>query len=504
MRKTIFQHAFLLFLLAGIIYACMEDEVFSPRTSVPPEVSAAQKWFNSEVPNGWVPWTSAHDENETNTYKPDWRMAVSNEDNEFRTVEVHLVGEEISFFVLPDCGMKYEETGDPIYMDLSTDTRLVIRTNKKTKETDAFIMMVAADVDYVERNKEVAFPVRKLTYLNRDPEFSGMISYHNLEGEFVNGWSFQNDEIHVIYPKGGRQEEEFRSSPYQVCYEFCWWNERCQDVYFNFDYMYTSCVKTLDYCWYADCYWVGGDEDNNGNNNSGNDNPPPGGYGGPNTGGNTNPSTPLSDLAKKIIKNSKLDNKGNQNLNKVLADLLKQCGYQFINNHITGKGYAFSEVSYNPNMTDLAQYNTATKGLIFKDADAVTGTFQEEFVHLYQDAYYTGGSAGKGRGNMEFEAKLMQDILCSLQGTLCPDLGATPANENHYYKWINAMTDYGSKYPSSADLEKKHSDWGNKNYSNFLNDFVNNPSKPQYYNAPVNMSLKPDALLNVGNLSTCF
>ena len=284
MKKTIFKQVFLLFLLAGIIYACLEDDFFSSRTSVPPEVSAAQKWFNSQVPNGWVPWTSAHDENELNAYKPDWKTAFSNEDDEFRTVEVHLVGEEMMFFVLPDCARKYEETEDPVYMDLSMDTRLVIRTNKETKETDAFIMIISADVDYVERNREIPFPVRKLTYLNRDPEFSGLISYHNIEGGFINAWTFKNREINPIYPDN-EQDLELRSDWY-ICDEYCWIKRHCFPVYSNGDYMYTDCLEIKEDCWYDNCRPE--------NNGQGWENP--GSVGntgsGSNTGSNNSPKQP--------------------------------------------------------------------------------------------------------------------------------------------------------------------------------------------------------------------
>ena len=49
--------------------------------------------------------------------------------SEYAVTEIHLEGEEKMSFVNSDCVNSYEQTSDERYM--ASDTRLVIRTNKK-------------------------------------------------------------------------------------------------------------------------------------------------------------------------------------------------------------------------------------------------------------------------------------------------------------------------------------------------------------------------------------
>ena len=85
-----FKRAFLLLLLTGIVYACMEnDEFFSWKKSLPPKVSEAQAWYEKQVGATDLPWKSANSE-ETNTFRPDWEKAFSNENANYKVTEKDL------------------------------------------------------------------------------------------------------------------------------------------------------------------------------------------------------------------------------------------------------------------------------------------------------------------------------------------------------------------------------------------------------------------------------
>ena len=272
MRKKRLWQVFLLFLLAGIVYACMmDDELFSSKMSLPPEVSGAKAWYESRVTNGELPWKSANGERE-NIFTPDWKKAFSNEDADYRVTEVHLEGDEKFIFISPECSEKFQETGDDRYM--ASDIRLVIRTDKKTNATDGFIMMLFPDLSYVEANKD--HPLKDFSYLKRPPDFSGAIFYHNMEGDFVKGCKYEEGTAYTLSLNVEPDETDGPQLRYYNCTEFCTTTYYYTDVYVNGDYCYTTYIGSSYDCYYANCYWV----DDGWNN--------PGGGGGGSGSGNSN------------------------------------------------------------------------------------------------------------------------------------------------------------------------------------------------------------------------
>jgi hypothetical protein len=278
MRKTIFKHVFLLFLLAGIVYACMDDEVFSPRTSLSPEVSAAQKWYESQVPKGWIPWKSASG-TQTNTYKPDWQKAFYEENDEWKVTEVHLVGEERLVFASSDCVEKYEETKDERYK--VSDIRLLIRTNKETEETDGFIMIVYPDLQYAEMN--LNHPLKGFSYLKKnDIDFGGMIHYHTMDGEYLNGWKYTEGLAYAVLREESFEDDSenaLRAS--KTCDYVCVWTDHYRDWYNGntWEYQWTEWMGSSEECYYTNCKDDpagsgepgGGSSSGNGPGNNGND-----------------------------------------------------------------------------------------------------------------------------------------------------------------------------------------------------------------------------------------
>ena len=125
--------------------------------------------------------------------KPDWEKATVSSNAKERVVETYLYMKGGLIFGLPETKQKFDETGDKRYMNTSSYTRLVIKTRLDNGETDGFFMSVVSSVEYLELTDFK--PFGKVGYIDRDKRFSGQIKFHNLDGEFVNGWVYKNGKI---------------------------------------------------------------------------------------------------------------------------------------------------------------------------------------------------------------------------------------------------------------------------------------------------------------------
>lgn len=210
--------------------------------------------------------------------------------------------------------------------------------------------------------------------------------------------------------------------------------------------------------------------------------------------------------AQSIINSININASGINAINGILRDMLYDCGYQYVSSYLSSNLYTFSSVTYDPNMKDPGSYNPFTGELKFKGESSIYGAFPEEFLHLFQNSYYPNGtgqySGTIGGVNIEFEAKVMMDIICVMAGNGCPMMGATQNNGNFYSDWIMAITNYGSNLPTYWDLITNYPNCGNKSYWDFMNDFKNDPLRPQY-NLPIKNDLLPNALLDLRN-AKCY
>lgn len=118
-------------------------------------------------------------------------------DKKQRVVETGLFMKGGLFLTMDENKQKFEETGDERYV--SSHTRLVIRTRLKNKKTSGFLMTVMPSVEYIELTD--FNPFDKISYIERDKQFTGRIIYHSLDGESMNGWVYENGKItHSIKP----------------------------------------------------------------------------------------------------------------------------------------------------------------------------------------------------------------------------------------------------------------------------------------------------------------
>lgn len=306
MRKKILRQVFLLFLLSGIVNACMnESDFFSLGEGLPPKVSEAKAWYESQVQEGFIPWKPATGGKE-NVLIPDWKKAFSNEDSLYQVTEVHLDGDEKFCMVSSECQEKYRETGDWRYM--ASDLRLVVRTNKETGQKDGFIMVVYPDLQYLEKHKDN--PLKDISYLKRDENFGGVIYYHDMNGEFVNGWSYTDGNICALYPNEDMMPDGPQLRDY-ICTQVCETITNYVYHYFNGDLVGISNQGSTTTCWYINCYETGGSSGGGYGGDSGSG----GGGGGSSSGGSSSPPVVTyikSDYAQIAAK-----------VNEVMPDIFK-------------------------------------------------------------------------------------------------------------------------------------------------------------------------------------
>jgi hypothetical protein len=247
------------------------------------------------------------------------------------------------------------------------------------------------------------------------------------------------------------------------------------------------------YGWYDDWYLpptlLPGSGGNNDDDGSGY-----GGGGGVNTGDSGNNG---------IVNNSNvnLDSFGKSELERILEILLEQCGYSTMYNFLTSNAYKLNSIGISTTQSSPGIYNATNNTMTFNTNTSIYEAFPEEFIHFFQNRYYSGGigqySNTIGHSNIEFEAKLIQDILCLIRGFGCGYFGIGNNHAIHYMEWLNIITNDGTHIPSLDDLLTKNPAWGNLNYWDFMDDFR---IKISTYNYPINSNLSPVALIYLNSL----
>lgn len=157
-----------------------------------------------------------------------------------------------------------------------------------------------------------------------------------------------------------------------------------------------------------------------------------------------------------------------------------------------------SNISIDPSLKTPARYYANPQSMVFRSVADISEALNEELIHHIQNITYMGGIAqyDRERGglcNIEFEAKVLQDILCMMNTGACAKLGATLQNGNDYSIWIGDVCSWGQSMPSGTDLEKKTAKAGNKGYWEFLKDFNNDSNRPNY-SSPIKLDLKPEVI----------
>lgn len=180
-------------ILTGCMQAC-QDELYvnlgNARYSK--EVMAAKAWYETNRQEESL-FISRGINLSPLEAKPDWERTTVSFDEKQRVVEANLYMKGMLLFALPETKQEFDRTGDERYQYASSYTRLVIRTKLENGVTDGFLMSVVSSPEFLRLTNFKPFD--KVGYIHRDKRFTGHVKYHNLEGEFVNGWVYKNGKI---------------------------------------------------------------------------------------------------------------------------------------------------------------------------------------------------------------------------------------------------------------------------------------------------------------------
>ncbi len=507
MRSILKKIVFLL-LTAMLMFTCQyEPDIHSGGVDFnkDKEIEEAKRWYDATRPEEVSFRSSNSVENASSIeVKPDWEQAYVRANKKEKTVETNLFMKGEIYFVQPENKQKFEETHDERYM--RSHTRLVVKTELSSGAKDAFLMTIIPSVEYLELTDFKAFDNN--SYIGRDKQFTGRILYHNLEGEFVNGWVYKNGRITHSLKRVQPNEDpviSLKSSGSSDCQEVeQWgWTRTCTDwyQYTNIDstpvYTGTTCtdwkyefIGTEQQCTSGD-----GGNGEDGGDIDGEEDDYSGGTGGGGGGGYVPQPISLSPELQQILKGISMTDTQKSKLNQALSEFIHEGCMQVALYNTLVDNRVYLDFGMRTSGTS-ASYDPISKGITFSStADITSASLKEELFHAWQDAYYPGGISQYtevGKVNIEFEAKFYQDIIGAPNGLCCITFGVNlPDNlYQEYYAWIESIR-----------LSEKLS-FSNSDYVRWLNIFS---EYDLYYTSPINSSLSiPYALQELISNSNCF
>ena len=296
--------------------------------------------------------------------------------------------------VTPETAEEFKKSNKHEY--LLSKTSLIYLTEKKTGAENIFLMTIVPDLSYLISTK--FDPFKKMSYLKRDNKFDGMIYYHNMRGEFVNGWLYKDGKVvSTVQALSNEPDFElgtFRSGGCVLNYtvtivEECWYQKKESGEIWNM-----NCITYIEK---VSSFMVCDDQ---------------GGNGGFIVEGGTPTPTPASVAPKatKIFRNANLTienwKKLEEMLNKIMKDCLGSGLYNSLLSVLEGKTLAF-EFSTNPYGFNYGN------GSISLDMSFESNRLFHEMWHALQAYKETATSYTNSTLNQEFEAWYAQYLYIS-------------------------------------------------------------------------------------------
>lgn len=273
-KNNVFKYILVFILFFGIfIFSCKHD-IQQPEVKQTTEailsVDEAQKWFEAQADSAIT--LKSGRVGKSLELKNDWRYALESQNDTLGVVDVDILAKGRFSFLDNDGKRVFENTGNEKY--LNSLSRLVVRKNKKNGRIESFVMTLIASPEYLEKQN---FDLTKSTYLKRLKDFTGLVLYYSVSGEFVNGWKYAQGKV-----IGKGSQTVANNSPLVlkkaecVCVTVTMYNQFCTDWFdMGGHYIFTNCeARTTDYeFYYLFCAYVS-DSDGNSNGGGGEYNPP--------------------------------------------------------------------------------------------------------------------------------------------------------------------------------------------------------------------------------------
>lgn len=179
-------------LLSLVVYSCRKEveSPGSPKIDDTNIAKHAEQWLYRNSPTS----KSAGDFVQGKQgvyYKPKWDNAMIEKSGKYQIVEFDINEIGMTSMVMMETHERYKDCLDDIY--IQSHTRYIYRIDKETGKERGYLMTVVPDLEYLEDNNFE--PLKKNSYLQRDYRLSGLVLFHEINGAFINGWSYKNGKI---------------------------------------------------------------------------------------------------------------------------------------------------------------------------------------------------------------------------------------------------------------------------------------------------------------------
>lgn len=397
--------AFIGLLFVGLFYACYDED--SDSASSKEEIATmaeARTLYSKTVGNAVQVYTRSKIPGML--IKPEWKWTSIEKNADYVALEIGKLSEHGFFYVDPAAAEKTKLTGKSEYSQ--SKTSFIYLKNRKTEESSMFLMTISPTLEYIERTDFK--PFKKMSYLKRDKDFSGLVFYHNLQGEFVNGWKYKDGVIVSEIAFTDMDEADFiltRSGTNCPSGIIIYQVEQCYYTYSPYlgEVTHTDCKSWHEITMvYSDCSVI-----NVGSSGGGFDGGA-GGTGGAGSGG-------ITPTLKSIIgSNSNLNESQISKLDAIVQAIDLDCGNGFraIYNKLREDNVTFDNVEMRKpgSEGESAGYDPKTGTLYFTSDEAILYVgFTHELFHLFQRNNGVQTITDQNRGLLEFERVLFNDIV---------------------------------------------------------------------------------------------
>jgi len=412
-------------------------------------VEQAQAWFGSE----WaatISLKSGSTESPKIGIKPDWCDGFTSHNSKFDVVEVGLLVQGNFGFADQTSSKDWKMTKNPKM--ITSLTRMVFMKDKKNGRIDQFLMTIVGNKEY--HDKKIG-QLSDNSYFTREKHFSGYIFFHDLTGNFINGWNYEKGKIvRKCSQNNGNNLPIVLKKADCIAVTVTLYNQFCTDWYHNGQYNYTNCedrVAEYEY-YYLYCSY----EPSGGGSGGGYD----GEYYPPTT---PDPITLNTQLNTLFADGTTLTDAEKEKLNNAYNEMINKCIYAYISNQLTNNNVTLGSISIDPTLPGVACV-TSLGNLKFQGVDAITAeNLEHEWVHLLQ-RYVSNIDIfdPSNQGMAEFENFLLTDVIecINLRGDFsiathsfaCYNMRDDDSTIE-YQTWLKTLTENGTHYPSAIDIE---------------------------------------------------
>lgn len=394
-------------LLAGLIFSCQNEltDIWKGKDKEwNATIERAKVIFSEYSPDfPCIQTRGLSDIRKSIVFEPVWDEAfIARHDDGSLTVEAHIRLSKPLVVVPSESFEAYQSTKDVRYLQYLSRAVVLIKENSIPQ---AFLMTIVGSKDYMEAHD---FQLWDVCYKNIPEDFSGMLLYHTLSGEFVNGWCVEEgwnfstcnpiteEDAQLLSRSGSDCYFEQVTTYYVDCKDYAGYNYTYyEDDLYLYPWSYSECgtpYPVIDY--YLVCDEVS--EDDSGSSGGGIT-----GGGGSSTSGGASAS-----FAKAMFRNSSMTNDEWKIVENMLDSIMMDCMGKNLYNALLGK-LGGNTLSIEFTDQNYSSYTFKT-GIKISNKYLSSNHLFHEMWHAYQAYLETEQSYKKAVINLEIESHYAQ------------------------------------------------------------------------------------------------